>query len=98
MSDNEESGEGYVHRPSGEPPRKLETTDDSFGWRGWVLVGVLVLSFLVIPWALILLPTARGALAGVGLPWRETYLVAPLIPALVLGIVGVWTALHARRE
>ncbi|MFB6188747.1 MAG: hypothetical protein ABEI57_02585 [Halapricum sp.] len=94
----DDGDEGYVHRPSGEPPRKPEATDGAFGWRGWVLVGLLVVSFLVIPWALILLPTAQGDVAGLGLSWRDTYLVVPTVPALVLGAAGVWTALHARRQ
>lgn len=92
-SDREER---YVHRPSGEPPRKLDA-DEQFGWRGWVLVGVLVVAFLVVPWTLILLPSARGSLGLLGLTWRDTYLVVPLIPALVLGLVGVWTALRSRQ-
>lgn len=96
--DSEEDGdETYVHRPSGEPPQKLETEEQSFGWRGWVVVGVLVLSFLVVPWALILLPTAQGTVAGLGMSWRDTYLVVPLLPALLLGLVGVWTALRSRQ-
>lgn len=89
--------DAYVHRPSGEPPRKAEATDDDFGWRGWVLVAVLVFAFLLVPWALILLPTAQSGVAGIGLSWRDTYLVVPLIPALLLGVVGVWTALAARK-
>ena len=89
--------DAYVHRPSGEPPRKAEATDDEFGWRGWVLVGVLVFSFLLVPWALILLPTAQSGVSALGLSWRDTYLAVPMLPALLLGAVGVWTALHARR-
>ena len=88
----------YVHRPSGEPPRKPEATDDDFGWRGWLLVAVLVVSFLVVPWALILLPSAQSGVSALGLSWRDTYLALPMIPALVLGAMGVWTALHARSE
>lgn len=93
-TDDEE--DGYVHRPSGEPPRKLAAEEQSFGWRGWVLVGALVVSFLVVPWALILLPTAQGTVTGLGLSWRDTYLVVPLVPAVVLGLLGVWTALKSR--
>jgi len=88
----------YVHRPSGEPPRKAEATDDEFGWRGWVLVGVLVFAFLLVPWALILVPTAQSGVGALGLSWRDTYLAVPMLPALLLGAVGVWTALHARRD
>lgn len=97
--DHDADGEDtYVHRPSGEPPRKPAANDDEFGWRGWVLVAVLIFAFLLIPWALILLPPAQSGVAGLGLSWRDTYLVVPLIPALLLGVVGVWTALAARTE
>jgi len=94
--DEQTDGSGYVHRPSGEPPRKLETDEQSFGWRGWVLVAVLVLSFLIIPWTLIGFSTVQGSVAALGLPWRDTFLVVPMIPAVLLGLVGVWTALRAR--
>lgn len=95
---DEPSAEGYVHRPSGEPPRNPEVSDDDFGWRGWVLVAVIVFSFLLAPWALILVPSVQSQVAAVGLSWRDTFLVVPLLPALLLGAVGVWTALAARRE
>ena len=91
MSD--ESDDKYVHRPA----TSSSESNREFGWRGWVLVGALVVSFLIVPWALILLSSARDAVAAVGLPWRETFLVVPLIPALGLGVLGVWTALAARR-
>lgn len=89
--------ERYVHRPSGEPPRKLDADDEAFGWRGWVLVGMLIVAFLVVPWSLILLPGARGSLGLLGLTWRDTYLVVPLLPAVLLGLAGVWTALRSRQ-
>ena len=89
--------EGYVHRPSGEPPRHPEAQTDDFGWRGWVLVGVLVVSFLVVPWALIMAPAARDIISSLGLSWRDTYLAVPMVPAILLGAVGVWTALRARQ-
>lgn len=92
-----EDDDTYVHRPSGEPPRKAEARDQEFGWRGWVLVGVLVVSFLVVPWLLILAPSAQAGVGALGLSYRDTYLVVPLLPALVLGVVGVWTALRARQ-
>lgn len=88
---------GHLDRPSGEPPRKAETVEQEFGWRGWVLVFALVVSFIVVPWSLILFPPARGGLAGLGLPFRDAYLVVPLIPALGLGVLGVWTAIRARQ-
>ena len=93
-----DADETYVHRQSGEPPRKAAASDDAFGWRGWVLVGVLIVAFVIVPWALILLPTAQSGIGALGLSWRDTYLALPMIPALALGALGVWTALAARRE
>lgn len=92
-----EDDDEYVHRPSGEPPQQVEAAD-GFGWRGWVLVGVLVFSFLLVPWTLILVPSVQSDVATLGLSWRDTFLFVPLLPALLLGIVGVWTALAARRS
>ncbi|QSG15759.1 hypothetical protein [Halapricum desulfuricans] len=86
-------GERYVHRPDAS----AGDADSDFGWRGWVLVGAVVVSFLLVPWTLILLSSARDAVAAVGLPWRETFLIVPLVPALGLGVLGVWAALAARR-
>ena len=64
--------------------------DQAFGWRGWLLVGVLVVSFLVIP----ILVTLRPIwLVG----FRTTYLVLPMIPAVLLGAVAVWSAVNSRR-
>lgn len=64
-----------------------ETVDREFGWRGWVLVGAIFLAFLVIPGILILYPQV-GPLLGLG--YRNTYLLLPLIPAVTLGLLAVW--------
>lgn len=88
-----ESG-AYVHRPSGEPPDA--SAERTFGWQGWVLVGTLVVAFLVVPVALLTLPHARGAVARLGLTWRDAYLVLPLAPAVLLGVVAVWSAVRSR--
>lgn len=88
--------EGYVHRPSGEPPgRGDRDRDREFGWRGWVLVGTLVVSLLVVPATLLVVPHARAALATLGLTRRQAYLVLPLVPALGLGAVAVWSAVRS---
>jgi hypothetical protein len=88
---------GYVHRPSGEPPRQAETTDE-FGTEGWVLVGMIVLGFLVIPIAILLLPAAQDLLRSLGLTLRAAYLALPLVPAFLLGALAVWSALRSRRS
>nr|WP_284011108.1 hypothetical protein [Halomicroarcula sp. YJ-61-S] len=87
---------GY-ERPSGEPPRQAEPTE-GFGWHGWVLVGLIFVAFLVIPGMILFLPAAQGVVASLGLTLRDAYLVLPLVPALVLGAVAVWSALRSRRS
>ncbi|MFB6142682.1 MAG: hypothetical protein ABEJ30_04995 [Halorientalis sp.] len=83
----------------GSYPRNDPAVDHAgsdFDWRGWVLVGVVVLAFLVAPGLLYLLPTVRGAVEALGLGFRNTYLVVPLVPALLLGVVAVWSAVRSR--
>lgn len=87
----------YVHRPSGEPPRQAETSDE-FGWEGWALVGMVVVGFLVIPVAILVLPAAQGVVRSLGLTLRAAYLALPLVPAFLLGAVAVWSALRSRRS
>lgn len=78
-------------RPAQAPPG-----EGSFGWRGWVLVAMIVLSFLVIPWTLVYLPAARGPLAELGLSLRDAYLALPMVPAILLAAVAVWAAVRSR--
>ena len=87
---------GYVHRPSGEPPQQAATSDE-FGWEGWVLVGMIVVGFLLIPVAILALPAAQGFVRSLGLTLRAAYLALPLVPAFLLGGLAVWSALRSRR-
>lgn len=102
------SDEGYVHRPGAtdaesdaagatgaESEASPEATDDAFGARGWVLVGVLVLSLLVVPGVIYLYPAAPAA---AGLPFFAAMLALPLVPALLLGLAAVWSMTAARRR
>lgn len=72
--------------------------DDSLGWRGWVVVAALVVSLLVVPWSIVLLPRAQGLLTGLGLGLRDAYLVLPMVPAVGLGVLAVWAAVASRRH
>ena len=83
---------GYVHRPDeatsvaedvGGGPAAATT-----GVRGWVLVGVVVTCFLVIPGVVYLRPAAPGRL---GLPFFVAMLALPMLPALLLGLTAVWS-------
>jgi hypothetical protein len=67
-----------------DPGAPVERGTERWNWRDWVLVGVIVLCFLVIPATILVLPPAG--------PFRVAYLVLPLIPALLLGAVAVWSA------
>lgn len=89
----------YTHRPgkveenredpesdeaAGDPADPVERGQEEWNWRDWVLVGAIVLSFLVIPATILVLPPVE--------PFRFAYLVLPLIPAIILGAIAVWSA------
>jgi len=79
-----------------QPPRYHPPQQDSFDWRGWLLVSVIVFSFLIIPATILYLPQARPVLEATGLSWRQAYLTLPMIPAILLGATAVWSALRSR--
>ncbi len=79
-------------RPQWAPP-----TEGDFGWRGWLLVGVIILSFLVVPGILVVLAQRPSLVGSLGLTFQDAYLALPMIPAILLAVVAVWAALHARR-
>jgi hypothetical protein len=94
------SDEGSVQVKPGDGPEPTvdreggpaDPTEQSFGRYGWVLVGVLVVSLIVVPWTIVLLPEAQRFLGSLGLGMRDAYLVLPMFPALLLGAIAVWTA------
>jgi hypothetical protein len=107
MSDDADDDGGYVHEPGAvegrddgfDQPRNTDGPGDrEFDWRGWTLVGAIVFAFLVAPAIILLLPGADQSIAALGLGFRSTYLVVPLLPALVLGVVAVWSAVRARGD
>jgi hypothetical protein len=97
------SDDGYVHDPEdfNDHPRSeydevaAGADEREFDWRGWVLVGVIVVAFLVVPSIILALPYAGGTLAALGLTWRDTFLVLPLAPALALGVAAIWATARA---
>jgi hypothetical protein len=91
-------GDGYVHTPERSVRPHQAPPDDEFDWRGWLLVGVLVVAFLVVPTAILFLPQARGLISSLGLTLRDAYLVLPLVPAFVLGATAVWAAVRSRSK
>jgi len=80
VSDDDGRTDGGVHHPEPDP--------DGFGRQGWVLVAVVVLCVLVVPGAVYLFPAAP---ADAGLPFLAAMLVLPMLPAVVLGLVAVWS-------
>ena len=95
VEDRDDNAENPPTEPSGrgestgseavaDPAAPVERGDEEWNWRDWVLVGVVVLCFLVIPATILALPPVG--------PFRIAYLVLPLIPALLLGAVAVWSA------
>jgi hypothetical protein len=102
----------YVHRPDGAGGTTATDTEaataagrtgtdisgeepDGFGRAGWLLVVAVVVSTLVVPGAIYLFPRAPASL---GLPFLATYLALPMVPAVILGLVAVWTMTGARRS
>jgi hypothetical protein len=78
-------GSGEV--AGGEPARG---EDREFDWRGWTLVGMILLAFVVIPVTIFYVPRAGSVLAATGLSYRDAFLFLPLVPALLLGLMAVW--------
>lgn len=69
-----------------------------FDWRGWTLVGAVLIAFFVVPLAILYLPAARGLIRSIGLTVRDGYLVLPLLPAFGLGALAVWSAVRSRSD
>lgn len=94
--DDASGDEGEAHATV--PGAPAEPAAKSFDWRGWTLVGALVLALLVIPWTIIYLQQAQTFLSSFGLGLRDAYLVLPLLPAMGLGALAVWSAVASRRD
>ena len=90
----DETGEGNRPTPraagTAEPEAAPRGESRQFGWRGWVLVGMLFVALVVVPVLLYFVPRAQGLTASLGLGYRDAFLVLPLVPALVLAALAVW--------
>lgn len=60
------------------------TKTREFGRGGWILVAAIILAFIVSPLLIYLHPPY--------LPFKFAYLILPMIPALALGALSVWSA------
>ena len=74
---DDDSGEGEDLQ--GAHPERAER---SVGRRGWVLLGVLAFSLLGAPLIILWRPP--------GIPYWAALLALPMLPAILLGAVGVW--------
>jgi hypothetical protein len=94
--------DGYVHRPGqarendsddagadADPTVTTPEPDPGLGRLGWALVAVVAVAFLGIPGVIYVFPAAPGQ---AGLPFLVAMLALPFAPALLLGLVAVWTA------
>lgn len=97
MSDEQRGDGGYVHRPETDETTdtSTESETDGFGTRGWVLVGILVFSTLIVPGVIYLYPAAPGE---AGFSFVAAMLVLPMVPAVLLGLTAVWSMTAATRE
>jgi len=86
--------DGYVHQPDGtasaesSEPYTGKAEGEGFGSQGWILVAGVVVCFLLIPGYIYLNPTAP---AQIGWTFFATFLVLPFIPAVLLGLLAVWS-------
>ncbi|MFC5280113.1 hypothetical protein ACFPM1_15285 [Halorubrum rubrum] len=74
--------------PAGRPGDSAEPAADGFGRKGWALTAVLFTCVLVIPGIIYAYPYVPGAF---GFTFFATYLALPLVPAVLLGLVAVWS-------
>ncbi len=95
FEDENAETEGYVHDPdqseadsASTEPYTGKAEGEGFGKQGWVLVAAVIVCFLVIPGVIYLNPTAP---AQIGWTFFATFLVLPLIPAVILGLIAVWS-------
>ncbi|MFC7046825.1 hypothetical protein ACFQH6_16725 [Halobacteriaceae archaeon GCM10025711] len=83
--------DSYVHDPDAfdeEGDRReapADASEEEFGRRGWVLVGVVLVSFVVVPLLIIFRPPNV-------VPFYVAYLGLAMLPAILLGAVAVWAA------
>lgn len=67
-------------------PTSTESKDDSFGWRGWVLLSVVAFSFLLAPALILWHPPL--------LPRWVALVAFPMLPGILLGATAVWASLQ----
>ncbi|MXR51970.1 hypothetical protein GRX03_10205 [Halovenus sp. WSH3] len=100
----EESSDGRAESSGSSEPRGSQQTGrpksvepaEEMDWRGWLLVGAVLICFFVIPVLILFIPQAQSLLASLGLTRRQAYLALPMVPAITLGIIAVWAAVRTQ--
>ena len=92
-SDDAGDGDGpTVTVTTGEAPTDAEAEGEpeevELGRSGWVVVAAVVVAVVVIPGLVYLWP-AGGRVFGA--TYRTALLVLPMIPAVILGLIAVWS-------
>ena len=72
-----------------------EPEPQGFGRKGWVLTAALIICVLVIPAIIYVYPYAAGSF---GRTFFVTYLILPLVPAVLLGLIAVWSMSEAHPD
>jgi hypothetical protein len=83
---DERSKEPPVVQPEHCDSRSAAGTSGSLGWRGWVLLAVVAVSFVVVPVVIIWRPPL--------LPRWVALVALPMVPGILLGATAVWAALR----
>ena len=91
--DDAAEGDGpTVTVTTGEAPidaeAEAEPPEEGLGRSGWILVAAVVVAVLVIPGMVYLWPAGSRVL---GATYRTAMLALPMIPALILGLIAVWS-------
>ena len=95
MSSDTETDGGHAAGNDGVTTGPDEPAADGFGRKGWVLTAAIFVCALVIPGIIYAYPYAAGSF---GTAFFTTYLVLPLVPAVLLGLIAVWSMTEAVAE
>jgi len=95
VGDESATTRGYASDASADRLDAIDDSDatarsdgDGFSRKGWVLTAALIACVLVIPGIIYAYPYVAGSF---GLTFFTTYLVLPLIPAVLLGLIAIWS-------
>ena len=70
-------------QPADQEHGRGQPAEREFDWRGWLLVGILFVAFVVAPVTIYLVPLDSDM-------YLTVLIVMPLLPALLLAVVAVW--------